>query len=60
MSWSEDISVEEVDYIHIPAYPDGALIDVKFKCGKCGREILAEGVDIPMIGIGDKEDETRR
>ena len=59
LSWSEEIPLEW-DYIGSPIYPDGALIDVKFKCGKCGQEMLAEGVEIPPIGIGDSTDETRR
>ena len=59
MSWSRDIPLEW-DYIGGDAYPDGAVIDIEFKCGKCGRILLAEGVDIPRVGIGETTEETRR
>lgn len=60
MSWSKDIPLE-LDIIHIPTYPDGAIIDVEFKCGKCGKTLLAEGVEIPRPFYGgDTEGESRR
>ncbi len=59
MSWSKEIPLEW-DLIQIPTYPDGAIIDVEFKCGECGRKLLAEGLDIPRFGFGDTESETRR
>lgn len=60
MSWSKDIPLKW-DIIHIPTYPDGAIIDVKFECGKCGRKLLAEGVEIPSPFYGgNSESESRR
>jgi len=60
LSWSKNISLEW-DYVSVPSYPDGAIIDVEFKCGKCGAILLAEGLDIPRPNYGgDTADESRR
>jgi len=60
LSWSDEIPLEW-DYIASPSYPDGAVIDVEFKCGKCGKTLLAEGVEIPsFFGAGDTTEESRR
>lgn len=58
MSWSKDIPTEW-DYVQIPMFPDGAELDVEFKCAKCGRTLLTD-VDLPAWGIGDNEEESRR
>jgi len=59
MSWSMEISTQ-IHVVYNPSYPDGALIDVAFECGKCSRKLIAEGVEIPNFGIGDSEEESRR
>lgn len=51
MAWSKGIPLEW-DYIAVPSYPDGAIIDVQFKCGRCGQTLLAEGLDIPSPFYG--------
>lgn len=58
MSWSDEIPLEW-DYIG-SSYPDGSVIDVQFKCGKCGRTLLAEGLDIPSPFYGGDTAEKSR
>jgi len=60
LSWSKGIPLE-LDYIYVPSYPDGAVIDVQFECGKCGRTLDAEGLDIPSPFYGgDTTEDSRR
>jgi hypothetical protein len=59
MSWSGDIPTNW-HLISIPSYIDGALIDVEFKCNKCGRKLIAEGIEIPLFGMGENKEESRR
>jgi hypothetical protein len=45
MSWSYDIPLvwESV----FPSFPDGAVVDIKFKCGKCKSVLQVRRVKIP-------------
>jgi hypothetical protein len=45
MKWSEKLSTESD--VAPTAFPDGAIINVKFDCVKCGNKgLIAEYVDI--------------
>jgi hypothetical protein len=50
--WSHMISLDEVDFICYPGFPEGALISVLFECTQCNRYLVANEVVIPSYEGG--------
>jgi hypothetical protein len=59
MSWSHDIPLV---WEHVfPPFPDGAVVAVKFKCGKCNNVLQAKRVKIPEPPlVGDAGEKSKR